>query len=143
MGFGPMLASRYLVSTIFRRAKRWYGIEKCKPGCGEAESRLSWRSMWCQRLERFGELVQRKTRDHALPEGRGERIYLITMIDDAGSRMFALVVRHDSTETNMALLQEHFERFGRPLEFYSDRGTFSTPHRRIIRSGTGHCQGRS
>jgi hypothetical protein len=32
----------------------------------------------------------------------GERIYLISMIDDATSRLFARFVRHDLSEENMA-----------------------------------------
>ena len=34
----------------------------------------------------------------------GKQIYLIIMIDDATSRLFARFVRHDSTEENMRLL---------------------------------------
>jgi len=37
---------------------------------------------------------------HAWLEGRGEEIYLISMIDDATSRLFARFVRHDTSEEN-------------------------------------------
>ena len=37
-------------------------------------------------------------------EGRGEKLYLIAMIDDATSRLLARFARHDSTEENMKLV---------------------------------------
>jgi hypothetical protein len=46
---------------------------------------------------------------------------LISMIDDATSRLFARFVRHDSREENMRLLWAYVERFGRPLAFYTDK----------------------
>jgi hypothetical protein len=39
--------------------------------------------------------VQWDTSEHAWLEGRGEKLYLIAMIDDATSRLFARLVRHD------------------------------------------------
>ena len=54
---------------------------------------------------------------------RGEKIYLIKMIDDATSRLLARFVRGDSTAGNMAVLEEYLRRFGRPLEFYTDQAS--------------------
>jgi transposase InsO family protein len=68
------------------------------------------------------ELVQWDTSEHDWLEGRGEKLYLIAMIDDATSRLFARFVRHDSTEENMRLLWDYLEKFGRPLAFYTDQG---------------------
>jgi len=51
--------------------------------------------VWRSRRSRFGELVQWDTSEHDWLEGRGERFYLIAMIDDAKSRLFARFVRHD------------------------------------------------
>jgi hypothetical protein len=51
-----------------------------------------------------GELVQWDTSDHDWLEGRGEKLYLIVMIDDASKRLWARFVRHDSTEENMQML---------------------------------------
>jgi len=61
------------------------------------------------------------TSTHDWLEGRGETIYLISMIDDATSRLFARFVRHDTSEENMLLLWAYLERFGRPLAFYTDK----------------------
>ena len=64
-------------------------------------------------------------------EGRGEKLYLIAMIDDATSRLFARFVRHDTTEENMKLLRSYLEKFGRPLAFYTDKAAiFRTAEKR-------------
>ena len=41
--------------------------------------------------------MQWDTSAHDWLEGRGERIYLVAMIDDATSRLLARFVHHDST----------------------------------------------
>src|SRR5689334_10449905 len=82
---------------------------------------------WRPRRSRFGELVQWDTSDHDWLEGRGERIYLIAMIDDATSRVVARFAPQDSTAENMRLLGRWVERHGRFVEAYTDRpGLFET-----------------
>lgn len=78
---------------------------------------------WRQRRACFGELVQWDTSVHDWLEGRGERLYLVAMIDDASSRLFARFVRHDNTEENLRVLWQYLERHGRPLEFYTDKAS--------------------
>jgi transposase InsO family protein len=87
--------------------------------------------LWRPRRSRFGELVQWDTSEHDWLEGRGEKLYLIAMIDDATSRLFARFVRHDSTEENMKLLWSYLERFSRPVSFYTDKASlFQTAEKR-------------
>ncbi len=87
--------------------------------------------VWRPRRSRFGELVQWDTSEHDWLEGRGEKFYLIAMIDDATSRLLARFVRHDSTEENMKLLWSYLEKFGRPLAFYTDKASlFQTAEKR-------------
>jgi len=75
--------------------------------------------------------VQWDTSEHDWLEGRGEKLYLIAMIDDATSRWFARFVRHDSTEQNMKLLWSYVEKFGRPPAFYTDKASiFPTAEKR-------------
>jgi hypothetical protein len=75
--------------------------------------------------------VQWDTSEHDWLEGRGEKLYLIAMIDDATSRLFARFVRHDSTEENMRLLWSYLEKFGRPVSFYTDKAShFQTTEKR-------------
>src|SRR5437763_17052489 len=66
-------------------------------------------------------LVQWDTSDHDWLEGRGERLYLISMIDDATSRLYARFVTSDSTAENMRVLWGYLQRYGRPLAFYTDK----------------------
>lgn len=76
---------------------------------------------WRPRRSRCGELVQWDTSTHDWLQDRGEAIYLISMIDDAASRLLARFVRHDSSEENRLLLRSYLERYGRPLAFYTDK----------------------
>jgi hypothetical protein len=48
---------------------------------------------------------------------------LISMIDDASSRIHARFVMHDSTEENMRLLWSYLESHGRPLSYYTDKAS--------------------
>jgi len=71
----------------------------------------------------LGELVQWDTSEHDWLESRGPKLYLISMIDDATSRLVARFVEHDSTEENMRILASYLERYGRPVSFYTDKAT--------------------
>lgn len=51
---------------------------------------------------------------------------MISMIDDATSRILARFVEHDSTEENMRLLASYLEKNGRPLSFYTDKAALFT-----------------
>lgn len=88
--------------------------------------------MWRQRRSRCGELVQWDTSNHDWLEGRGrERLYLISMIDDATSRLYARFVSSDSTEENMRTLREYLNLYGRPVAFYTDKASlFHTTEKR-------------
>lgn len=132
-GFGPTLASEYLadkhdievsketVRQWMIRAKLWRAHEQ----------KVNDVHIWRPRRSRFGELVQWDTSEHDWLEGRGEKMYLIAMIDDATSRLFARFVRHDSTEENMKLLKSYVEKFGRPVAFYTDKASiFRTAEKR-------------
>jgi hypothetical protein len=124
-GFGPTLAAEYLAKkhqlTVGREtlrgwmitAKLWYAKPK------RVERVHTWRA----RRSRCGELVQWDTSEHDWLEGRGPKLCLISMIDDATSRMLARFVEHDSTEENMRLLQIYLEKNGRPLSFYTDKAS--------------------
>ncbi len=124
-GFGPTLASEYLAKkhriSIGREALRkvlmqaglWRGRQQ------KIEEIHEWRPRRSSR----GELIQWDTSEHDWLEGRGEKLYLIHMIDDATSELLARFVPSDSTEQNMRLLQTYLERNGRPLAFYTDKAS--------------------
>jgi transposase len=122
-GFGPTLAAEYLLNrhqiTVSKETLRQW---MAKAGLWKAgHRRVVEVHQWRPRRSRCGELVQWDTSTHDWLEGRGETIYLISMIDDATSRLFARFVRHDTSEENMLLLWAYLERFGRPLAFYTDK----------------------
>jgi len=131
--FGPTLAADHL--------RKKHGIEASKETVRQWMIRGKlWRAKaervkkvhaWRPRRSRFGELVQWDTSEHDWLEGRGELLYLIAMIDDATSRLFARFVRHDSTQENMKLLRSYLEKFGRPIGFYTDKASlFQTAEKR-------------
>jgi transposase len=132
-GFGPTLAAEYLrkkhgIEASKETVRQWMIRGKLWRGTKEKVKQVH---TWRPRRSRFGELVQWDTSEHAWLEGRGERLYLIAMIDDATSRVFARFVRHDSTEENMKLLWGYLEKFGRPLSFYTDKASlFQTAEKR-------------
>jgi len=122
-GFGPTLASEYLHKlhqiTVSKETLRHWMTQAGLWRAGHL--RVVEVHQWRPRRSRCGELVQWDTSTHDWLEGRGETIYLISMIDDATSRLFARFVRHDTSEENLRLLWAYLERFGRPLAFYTDK----------------------
>src|ERR1700690_3319309 len=120
-GFGPTLAAEYLhkrhqITVSKETVRQWMAkAELWQAG----RRRVVEVHQWRPRRTRCGELVQWDTSVHDWLEGRGERIYLISMIDDATSRLLARFVRHDNSAENMRVLWAYLERFGRPLAFYT------------------------
>jgi transposase len=124
-GFGPTLASEYLAKkhklVIGREALRQ---EMISAGLWRArEQKVERVHQWRPRRSCRGELVQWDTSEHDWLEGRGEKLYLIHMIDDATSELTARFVRHDSTEENLRLLWIYLDRHGRPVAFYTDKAS--------------------
>jgi transposase len=130
-GFRPTLASEYLAKRhgivasreTVRRWMRQAGLWRAQ------KQQVEQVHLYRPRRSRCGELVQWDTSDHDWLEGRGPRIYLIAMIDDATSRLHARFVDSDSTEENMRTLWRYVELYGRPLAYYTDKASLfrSTP----------------
>jgi transposase len=135
-GFGPTLASEYLVKKhdieIGREALRQImmgaGLWRAR---GQKVERLH---QWRPRRSCRGELVQWDTSEHDWLEDRGEKLYLIHMIDDATSELTARFVEHDSTEENMRLLWKYLEQHGRPVAFYTDKASLFQTAPKIARN---------
>jgi len=127
-GFGPTLAAEYLAKKhkleVSRETLRsWMtGAKLWRAQAKRIEKVHTWRT----RRSRLGELVQWDTSEHDWLEGRGPKLYLISMIDDATSRMLARFVESDSTAENMRLLQSYLELNGRPVSFYTDKAALFT-----------------
>jgi hypothetical protein len=135
-GFGPTLAAEYLADRHHIRA----GRETVRNWMIEAKlwhagkHRVEKIHQWRERRARRGELVQWDTSEHAWLEGRGPKLYLISMIDDATSRVHARFVMHDSTEENMRLLWSYLESYGRPVSFYTDKASLFQTAPKIARN---------
>jgi transposase len=124
-GFGPTLASYHLAKDhdlrigreALRQIMRQAGLWRAK------KQKIKDVHVWRPRRSCCGELVQWDTSEHDWLEGRGEKLYLISMIDDATSELLARFVRSDSTEENMRLLWTYLEGNGRPVAFYTDKAS--------------------
>jgi transposase len=125
-GFGPTLACEYLgkkhgIQVSRETVRQWMkesGLWKGKRRRSQAAH------LWRQRRGRCGELVQWDTSEHDWLEGRGnEQLYLISMIDDATSRLYARFVKSDSTEENMRTLWGYVDLYGLPLAFDTDKAS--------------------
>jgi transposase len=123
--YGPTLAAEELAAdhgiVISRESLRQWLIEaklwRAK------RSRVEQVHVWRPRRARYGELVQWDTSEHDWLEGRGEKLYLISMIDDATSELTARFVRHDSSEENLRQLRGYVEQHGRPVAVYTDKAS--------------------
>jgi hypothetical protein len=129
LDFGPTFAAEHLgrkldVKVGRDTVRKWMVAE----GLWESQSRrVRGLHQWRERRHCSGELVQWDTSVHDWLEGRGERLYLIGMIDDATSRLVARFALHDTAEENMRVVRVYLTRYGRPLEFYTDKaGMFET-----------------
>lgn len=76
----------------------------------------------------FGELVQMDASIHDWLEGRGETVVLITMIDDATSRVMARFYPAGTVEAHMDLLERWIRKHDRPRAIYTDRHSIFEVH---------------
>src|SRR5246127_2406333 len=123
--YGPTLAAEELAEqhgiAISRESLRQWLIEAKL--WRRRRARIEQAHVWRARRARYGELVQWDTSEHDWLEGRGEKLYLIGMIDDATSRLTARFVRHDSTDENLRQLRHYIEQQGRPVSVYTDKAS--------------------
>lgn len=130
--YGPTLAAEELAAQhgikVSRETLRQWLIEATL--WRRRRARIEQVHVWRARRARYGELVQWDTSEHDWLEGRGEKLYLIAMIDDATSELTAGFVRHDSTEENLKQLRNYIVQHGRPISVYTDKASLFqvTPH---------------
>ena len=128
--FGPTLLSEYLQREhgiglnreTVRRLLTAAGLWKPR------QRKVRKVHVWRPRRSCRGELVQWDTSVHAWLEERGsEKMYLVALIDDATSGLFARFVKADSTTEHMRVLWEYLERNGRPQAVYTDKASLFQP----------------
>ena len=120
-GFGPTMASeklfdRGLVVSI-ETLRRWLISAKLwQP----KRRRLKHRRRR-DRRECFGELVQTDGSIHDWLEGRGPKMTLLVMIDDATSKVVARLYPAETTDGYFKLLKRYIRKHGRMVAIYADR----------------------
>jgi DNA-binding Lrp family transcriptional regulator len=131
--FGPtfaaeQLAKRHQIQVSKETMRQWMMGEGIWQSRGRKVKEVH---QWRPRRSHYGELVQWDTSDHDWLEGRGEPVkHLVRMIDDATSRSWGRFVARDGTRENMGVLWEYVEKFGRAVDYYTDRDSmFMVPPR--------------
>lgn len=120
--FGPTFASEKLAEehglSVGRETLRQWLLEA---------------DLWRQRRRRekhrsrrerracFGEMVQADASPHEWVEGRGEKMRLLGIIDDASSRVMVRFYPSETTEAYMDLMSRWVKKYGRPVSWYCDR----------------------
>lgn len=129
-GFGPTLACEKLAEQDLLVSpdtlRRWLLDE----GLWQRRRRRDVHRQRRPRRACFGELVQMDTSLHEWTEGRGEAMVLITMIDDATSRLLAHFYPGDTVEAHFDLLGRWIQKYGRPLALYTDRHGIFEAHKK-------------
>jgi transposase len=122
--FAPTLATEHLERIGIRVSRETVRGWQTQAGLWKARrQKIEVVHVWRERRAAFGELVLMDTSDHDWLEGRGPRLYLIAMIDDATSRLWGRFVETDSTEENLRTLRGWLELYGRPLALYTDKNS--------------------
>jgi transposase len=120
--FGPTLASEKLSEehgvTVAKETLRQLllreGLWQRKRDRDKHRSRR-------ERRQCFGEMVQADASEHDWLEGRGPRMVLLGMIDDATNQILVRFYPSETTEAYMDLLGRYLRKYGRPVSWYSDR----------------------
>ena len=123
--YGPTLASEVLardhgLAVNRETLRQWMsraGLWKSR------RAKLKRVHVWRARRPQRGELVPWDTSTHDWLEGRGPKLYLTAMIDDASSELVARFASSDSTEENLRLLGRYLEQSGRPVAVYTDKAS--------------------
>jgi transposase len=125
--FGPTFASEKLAEEGLRvgpqTLRRWLIAE----GLWQRRRRRDPHRRRRPRRPCFGELVQIDTSIHDWLEGRGEELVLISLIDDATSKVLARFYPAGTVEAHMDVVARWLRRHGRPQAFYSDRHSIFEP----------------
>ena len=142
--FGPTLAHEKLTEKhklgISRESVRRVMIAEgmWKPKRAKKPSTHQMR----ERRACFGELVQIDGSDHDWFEGRGPKCTLLVYIDDATGQLLELWFVPDETFFAYCEASQHyFERYGKPVAFYSDKhGIFRVNQEQTVGLGSGLTQ---
>jgi transposase len=123
-GFGPTLACEKLVEVEGLKISK-ESVRKLMLGADLWKARRVRNIVTHQMRERrpcLGEMVQIDGSPHDWFEGRAERCVLLVFIDDATGQLLELLfVESESFFSYCAAARTYFERYGKPVAFYSDK----------------------
>jgi len=123
-GFGPTLACEKLVEVEGLKISK-ESVRKLMLGADLWKARRVRKIITHQMRERrpcLGELVQIDGSPHDWFEGRAERCVLLVFIDDATGQLLQLLfVESESFFSYCTAARAYFERYGKPVAFYSDK----------------------
>jgi len=122
LGFGPTLAAeqmllRQKLSVDHETLRRWLVFEGLWKGSRKRQTHRSRR----ERRAHAGELVQLDGSPHAWLEGRGPRLTLVELVDDATGRAYGRFYPEETTEAVMDCLTRYAGRHGIPRALYVDK----------------------
>ena len=120
MGFGPTLAAEKLTAEDLPVSDETLRNWLLTAGLWQRKRRRDKHRQRRDRRECFGELVQADGSEHDWLEGRGPRMVLLVMIDDATSRTVARFYPAETTEGYMDLLRRYLRKWGRMVAMYTD-----------------------
>lgn len=139
--FGPTLAKeklrqRHGIYLSDETLRKWMIGEELWKAKKQRVRKVHQRRM---RRSRFGELLQGDGSRHAWFEDRGEECTLVIFVDDATSRLTAgRFVPAEATEAYQEILEEHLERYGRPLALYVDKHSIFRTNRETLKESETH-----
>jgi hypothetical protein len=120
--YGPTLAAETMreeheVSVSPSSMRRWL----IDSGRWQVRRRRAKARKWRPRKAFRGEMVQMDGSDHDWLEGRGPRMVLMVMIDDAASAVYARFYEAETTAAAFDVFRRYAERFGLPKSLYVDK----------------------
>lgn len=121
-GFGPLLASEHLatdhgISVDHETLRRWLVAE----GHWQSRRRREKHRAARERRPRRGDLVQIDGSEHDWFEGRGLRVVLMVMVDDATNTTLARFYPAEDTASAYDIFERYVRLYGLPAALYPDR----------------------
>jgi len=120
MGFGPTLAAEKLTAEGLVVSDETLRHWLLRAGLWQRKRQRDKHRQRRDRRECFGELTQADGSEHDWLEGRGPRMVLLVMIDDATSKTVARFYPAETTEGYMDLLGRYLRKHGRMVAMYTD-----------------------
>ena len=118
--FGEYLASRHGIRLSRETLRKMLLAEEARPQRRRRKQHRQWR----ERRRREGELIQMDTSIHPWLGEDGEKVVLISAVDDATSRiLWAEFFEHNGVLENLALVRDIVAKYGLPQSLYVDHHT--------------------